>query len=75
MNQKLRSLFLVKSLTGLTEPENWTTDEERQLIEAYLTIRESFGRSPMTDAAKRAAVTKKYLDQGGISDERGSFNI
>jgi peptidoglycan hydrolase-like protein with peptidoglycan-binding domain len=61
--------------TGLTEPENWTTDEERKLIEAYLKIRENFGRSPMTDAAKRAAVTKKYLDEGVISDERGSFEF
>jgi hypothetical protein len=61
--------------TGLTEPENWTTDEERQLIEAYLKIRESYGKYPMTDAAKRAAVTKKYLDQGVISDERGSFEF
>jgi peptidoglycan hydrolase-like protein with peptidoglycan-binding domain len=61
--------------TGLTDPENWTTDEERTLIDAYLKIRESFGRSPMTDAAKRAAVTKNYLDQGVISDERASFEF
>jgi hypothetical protein len=27
----------------------------------------------MTDADKRAAVTKKYLDNGTISAERGSF--
>ena len=59
--------------TGLSSPQNWDTADERKLIDAYLIIRETHGRSPMTDAAKRAAVTKKYLDDGIISDERGSF--
>lgn len=59
--------------TGLANPQNWDTADERKLIEAYLEIRKTHGRNPMTDAAKRAAVTKKYLDSGIISDERGSF--
>ena len=59
--------------TGLSRPTRWSTATERKLINAYLNIRETHGRHPMTDAAKRAAVTKKYLDQGIISDERGSF--
>ena len=59
--------------TGLQRPQNWGTAAERRLIEAYLKIRETHGRYPMTDAARRAAVTKKYLDDGTISDERGSF--
>jgi peptidoglycan hydrolase-like protein with peptidoglycan-binding domain len=59
--------------TGLSDPPNWSSAEERQLIAAYLKIRETHGRFPMTDAAKRAAVTKKYLNNGIISDERGSF--
>jgi hypothetical protein len=59
--------------TGLSDPGTWDTPEERQLIDAYLEIRETYGKYPMTDAAKRAAVTKKYLDQGVISAERGSF--
>ncbi|RMH68560.1 MAG: D-glycero-beta-D-manno-heptose 1-phosphate adenylyltransferase [Gemmatimonadetes bacterium] len=59
--------------TGLSNPAGWGTAEERQLIEAYLKIRETYGRYPMTHASKRAAVTKKYLDNGTISDERHSF--
>jgi len=61
--------------TGLSDPSDWATAEERQLIEAYLKIRETHGRYPMTDAAKRAAVTKKYLTNGIISDERWSFQF
>ena len=61
--------------TGLTSPQNWGTAAERRLINAYLIIRETHGRYPMTHAAKRAAVTKKYLDNGIISDERGSFQF
>ncbi len=59
--------------TGLTSPQNWGTAAERRLINAYLKIRETHGRYPMTHAAKRAAVTKKYLSSGINSDERGSF--
>ena len=59
--------------TGLRDPSRWGTEEERMLIDAYLKIRVSYGRSPMTDAEKRARVTKKYLTSGTISDRRGSF--
>lgn len=59
--------------TQLLEPENWGTSEEMRLIEAYLKVRASYGKYPMTDADKRADVTKKYLDNGTISAERGSF--
>ena len=61
--------------TGLSNPENWGTKEELELIDAYLTIRETYGRSPMTDAAKRAEVTKKHLDEGIISAERHSYTF
>jgi peptidoglycan hydrolase-like protein with peptidoglycan-binding domain len=61
--------------TGLANPQNWDTADEGKLIDAYLRIRETHGRYPMTDAAKRAAVTKKYLDNGIISAERGSFQF
>jgi peptidoglycan hydrolase-like protein with peptidoglycan-binding domain len=59
--------------TGLHSPTEWGTGEERMLIDAYLKIRTTYGRSPMTDAAKRARVTKRYLTNGIISDRRGSF--
>jgi peptidoglycan hydrolase-like protein with peptidoglycan-binding domain len=61
--------------TGLRRPQNWGTAAERKLIKAYLKIRETHGRYPMTHAARRAAVTKKYLNNGTISDERGSFQF
>jgi hypothetical protein len=59
--------------TGLRNPAEWGSEEERRLIEAYLKIRVTYGSSPMTDAAKRARVTRKYLTKGIISDRRGSF--
>ena len=59
--------------TGLGDPSGWGTAEERKLIDAYLRIRVTHGASPMTDAEKRARVTKKYLDRGVISDHRGSY--
>jgi len=58
---------------NLPSPQNWGTAEERKLINAYLIVRETYGKYPMTDANKRADVTKKYLDKGIISDKRGSF--
>jgi HEAT repeat protein len=59
--------------TELSDPSTWATEDERRLIEAYLDIRVTHGSSPMTDAEKRARVTKKYLDLGVVSDSRGSF--
>jgi peptidoglycan hydrolase-like protein with peptidoglycan-binding domain len=61
--------------TGLSDPKKWGTEQEQKLIKTYLKIRETYGGSPMTDAKKRAAVTKKYLAQGVISDKRGSFDF
>lgn len=61
--------------TDLGEPREWGTDEERRLIDAYLIIRETYGKNPMTDARKRANVTKHYVENGIISDQRGSFNF
>jgi peptidoglycan hydrolase-like protein with peptidoglycan-binding domain len=57
----------------LSNPAEWSTKEELLLIDAYLEVRNSYGKYPMTHAAKRAAVTKKYLKNGIISSERGSF--
>ena len=57
----------------LFDPVNWDTPDEMRLLEEYLKVRAIYGKYPMTDADKRAAVTKKYLDNGVISAERGSF--
>ncbi len=58
---------------GLLDPALWGTEEEMRVIEEYLKVRAEYGKYPMTDADKRAAVTRKYLDKGIISAERGSF--
>jgi LysM repeat protein len=47
--------------------------EEIRVINKYLKIRETYGRSPMTHAKNRAAVTKRYLNAGKISASKGSF--
>jgi hypothetical protein len=60
---------------NLGDPAGWGTQEEMQLIREYLKVRAVYGQPPMTDADKRAAVTKNYLDQGIISAERGSFQL
>ncbi|MEM6663101.1 MAG: peptidoglycan-binding protein [Pseudomonadota bacterium] len=58
-----------------TDPKKWKTADERKLVDRYITLRETYGKSPMTDAAKRAKVTKRYLTKGIISAERGSFKF
>lgn len=57
----------------LKNPTSWTSAEERKVLEAYLDIRVTHGDSPMTSARHRENVTKKYLAQHVISDERHSF--
>jgi LysM repeat protein len=50
-----------------------TDSDEMRLIKEYLAVRETYGRSPMTDSTHRAAVTQKHLDSGRVSAKRGSF--
>ncbi len=59
----------------LGNPKNWDTEEEEKFLKEYLIVRKTFGKHPMTDADRRASVTKKYLRNGIISDQRGSFAI
>jgi hypothetical protein len=51
-------------------PTNWTTTEERQLIEAYSDARE---HTQMTDPAGRATRISDCVHAGTLSDDRGSF--
>ena len=67
-------LELAFDKANLPDPGGWGDAEEHELIAHYLKIRETYGKYPMTDAAKRARVTEKYLKNGIISDKRGSFN-
>ncbi|MCZ6890143.1 MAG: LysM domain-containing protein [Gammaproteobacteria bacterium] len=62
---------------GMTPAELVSGDaaDERRVVDAYLGIRERYGRRPMTDARHRGEVTRAYLTRGEISDARGSFQI
>lgn len=53
--------------------KNGGDKEEMKVISEYLNVRETYGKSPMTDAKNRAAVTKRYLDAGKISAAKESF--
>ncbi|MCP5149708.1 MAG: LysM peptidoglycan-binding domain-containing protein [Ectothiorhodospiraceae bacterium] len=46
---------------------------EARAIDRYLAVRETFGRHPMTHAARRGAVTRDYVARGVISAARGTF--
>lgn len=63
------------SACGLTPRQLAAGDDadEQAVIDAYLAIRQTYGRSPMTDAAQRGRVTAGYLLAGDISRDRGSF--
>lgn len=57
----------------LPPPQYWTGEDEKLLIETYLTIRAEYGVFPMTDTEKRSAIIKKYMDKGTLSAQRRSF--
>ncbi len=61
--------------SGLTAPQlaNGTDADEMKVINKYLSIRKTFGKSPMTNSDTRAKVVKNFLDKGLISAGKGSF--
>lgn len=63
--------------TGLKDPTNWGTEEERRVLEAYIKARARNldGVGPMSDAEGRAQATYSYVKKGIISDQRGSFRM
>lgn len=69
------SLATALRRSGLGTPGAWDTTAELNFLTHYLAIRADYGRYPMTHAGKRAAVTRRYLDGGIISAERGSFQM
>ena len=64
---------LERSNLTVAEMARGSNDEEQRLIKNYLDIRQTYGKHPMTDARQRAAVTRGYVVDSIISDERGSF--
>jgi hypothetical protein len=67
------SLATALRRSRLGAPGDWGSAEEQRLLDAYLAVRADYGRYPMTHARERAARTRRYLEQGVISAERGSF--
>lgn len=70
-----RALQAAMEETGLTDPTNWGSDEERKVLEAYVQHRATKvdGVGPMYDAINRAKRTANYVGENIISDERGTF--
>jgi len=70
------SLATALRRSGLAgDPATWGSTEEQRLLEQYLDVRADYGRYPMTHARERAARTRRYLERGIISGERGSFQV
>jgi hypothetical protein len=55
---------------GKGNPANWTTDDEKNVLKAYLMARAG---TSMTNSDKRAESIKDAVDAGQLSEERGSF--
>lgn len=78
-----RCIEMAMTRTGLTNPTDWKTEQERQVLEEYLRIRQAFTHTygsgqtvgPMFDAKKRGETTRRYVSRGLISDERNSFQF
>lgn len=72
-----RALRAAMNETGLKDPTNWGTEEERKVLDAYIKHRATRveGVGPMYDAINRAKRTAAYLNKQVISDERGSFRF
>ena len=57
---------------GAGSAEDWTDEEERELLEVYLELR---ARTTMTDSDRRAQVVLAAVAPGVISARRGSFVV
>jgi hypothetical protein len=61
---------MTEERAGSDDPENWSDEEEGRLLEIYVGIR---NETSMTDAADRAARTRRAVEEGLASDRRGSY--
>jgi hypothetical protein len=55
---------------GGGDPANWSTPQEKQLLNTYINLR---AQTNMTDSTKRADVIRRAVAAGLASDERGSY--
>lgn len=69
LERGLRALFG----SDLPDPSRWKSTDERKLIAAYLKARHARVTSRMTDSEARAGRIAKLVEQGKLSDLRGSF--
>ncbi len=60
----------IQERDGSDDPAGWSDEEEGRLLDIYVEIRNG---TSMTDAADRAARTRRAVEQGLASDRRGSF--
>ena len=60
--------------SGLKDPGGWGSWEEGHFLNQYLAIRKGYGKYPMTDAGNRGEKIRGYVEEGLISERRGSFS-
>lgn len=72
-----KALHKAMEETGLKDPGLWTSKEERKVLEKYIANRNTKidGFGPMANALSRADTTRRYVSNGIISDERGTFRF
>ncbi len=56
-----------------TQLANGTEATEKQVIDRYLSVRQTYGRYPMTDARERGERAQRRVSAGQLSDRRNSF--
>jgi hypothetical protein len=59
-------------------PETWTDQEEQRVLAAYLSVRDMYQERqtrPMTESRLRADKIYRKVQEGKLSDRRGSFQI
>lgn len=59
-------------------PETWGDQEEQRVLAAYLNVRETYQERqtrPMTESRLRAEKIYRKVQEGKLSDRRGSFQI
>jgi len=67
-----KAVDAIVATLGKDDPASWTTQDERQMLETYVTLRAS---TSMTDSTKRADAVARAADNGLASRERGSFVV
>jgi len=62
----------VTKVGGSKDPATWSDDDERRVLDEYIDLR---SHTSMTDSDKRAQRVANAVEDGIISDKRGSFVV